>query len=121
MMIFGSIQVGTDILIATPGRLLEHMALNNVTLASAEFVVLDEADRMLDMGFIADVSNIMQHTAKKRQTLLYSATSSAAVNELCHKILKNHKEVRVSKINTTAGTVNHIMYPVEESKKNRFI
>ncbi|MFT5282599.1 MAG: superfamily II DNA/RNA helicase [Glaciecola sp.] len=111
------LKVGTDILIATPGRLLEHMALNNVTLANAEFVVLDEADRMLDMGFIADVSNIMQHTAKKRQTLLYSATSSAAVNELCHKILKNHKEVRVSKINTTADTVNHIMYPVEESKK----
>ena len=108
---------GTDILIATPGRLLEHMAMNNLTLANAEFVVLDEADRMLDMGFITDVSSIMQHTAKKRQTLLYSATSSPAVNELCHKILKNHKEVRVSKLNTTADTVNHVMYPVEESRK----
>ena len=111
------LKAGTDILIATPGRLLEHMAMNNLTLANAEFVVLDEADRMLDMGFIADVSNIMQHTAKKRQTLLYSATSSPAVNELCHKILKNHKEVRVSKVNTAADTVNHIMYPVEESRK----
>jgi superfamily II DNA/RNA helicase len=111
------LKAGTDILIATPGRLLEHMALNNVTLANAEFVVLDEADRMLDMGFIGDVSDIMKHTAKKRQTLLYSATSSPAVNELCHKILNNHKEVRVSKINTAADTVNHIMYPVEESRK----
>jgi superfamily II DNA/RNA helicase len=111
------LKVGSDILIATPGRLLEHMALNNVTLANAEFVVLDEADRMLDMGFIADVNNIMTHTAKKRQTLLYSATSSAAVNELCHKILNNHKEIRVSKINTTADTVDHFMYPVEESRK----
>jgi len=111
------IKIGTDILIATPGRLLEHMTLNNLTLADAEFVVLDEADRMLDMGFITDVSMIMQHTAKKRQTLLYSATSSPAVNELCHKILNNHKEVRVSKINAAADTVNHVMYPVEESKK----
>jgi len=108
---------GIDILIATPGRLLEHMTLNNVTLADAEFVVLDEADRMLDMGFVADVSSIMQHTAKKRQTLLYSATSSAAVNELCHKILNNHAEIRVNKMNAAADSVNHVMYPVEESKK----
>jgi superfamily II DNA/RNA helicase len=108
---------GIDVLIATPGRLLEHMNLNNVTLASAEFVVLDEADRMLDMGFIADVNSIFQHTAKKRQTLLYSATSSPAVNELCHKILHNHAEIRVNKMNAAADSVNHIMYPVEESKK----
>jgi ATP-dependent RNA helicase RhlE len=108
---------GIDVLISTPGRLLEHMALNNMTLANAEFVVLDEADRMLDMGFIADVSKIMQHTAKKRQTLLYSATSSPAVNELCHKILNNHTEIRVSRANAAADTVNHVMYPVEESRK----
>ncbi|MFC4701138.1 DEAD/DEAH box helicase [Glaciecola siphonariae] len=111
------LKAGVDILIATPGRLLEHMALNNLTLANAEFVVLDEADRMLDMGFIGDVTQIMEHTAKKRQTLLYSATSSPAVNELCHKILNNHKEVRLSKINATADTVNHVMYPVEEARK----
>lgn len=108
---------GVDVLIATPGRLLEHMTLNNVTLANAEFVVLDEADRMLDMGFISDVNSIMEHTAKKRQTLLYSATSSPAVNELCHKILTNHAEIRVSKMNAAADSVNHVMYPVEESKK----
>ncbi|MBF7074017.1 DEAD/DEAH box helicase [Glaciecola sp. MH2013] len=108
---------GTDILIATPGRLLEHMALNNLTLSNAEYVVLDEADRMLDMGFISDVSKIMQHTAQKRQTILCSATSAPAVNELCHQILNNHQEIRVSKANATADTVNHIMYPVEESRK----
>ncbi len=111
------LKMGTDILIATPGRLLEHMALNSVTLANAEFVVLDEADRMLDMGFITDVNNIIKHTAEKRQTLMYSATSSPAVNEFCHKILNNHQEIRVSEINTTAETVNHVMYPVEESRK----
>lgn len=108
---------GIDVLIATPGRLLEHMALNNVTLASTEFVVLDEADRMLDMGFVEDVYKILKHTAKKRQTLLYSATSSPEVNELSHKILNNHSEIRVDKLNTTADSINHVIYPVEESRK----
>jgi ATP-dependent RNA helicase RhlE len=108
---------GIDILISTPGRLIEHLELSNVNLANAEFVVLDEADRMLDMGFIADVQNILQYTAKKRQTLLFSATSSPAVNELSHKLLNNHEVLRVTKINATAETVSHVMYPVEESRK----
>ena len=108
---------GVDILISTPGRLIEHLELSNVNLANAEFVVLDEADRMLDMGFIADVQNILQYTAKKRQTLLFSATSSPAVNELSHKLLTNHTVLRVTKINATAETVSHVMYPVEESRK----
>jgi superfamily II DNA/RNA helicase len=111
------LNAGTDILIATPGRLIEHMSLNNVTMANTEYVVLDEADRMLDMGFIGDVNHIVEHTANPRQTLLFSATSSATVNELCHKILHNHVEIRASKINTAADTVEHVMYPVEESKK----
>ncbi|MFT2090725.1 DEAD/DEAH box helicase [Paraglaciecola sp. 2405UD69-4] len=108
---------GVDILISTPGRLLEHIALRSVTLAHAEFVVLDEADRMLDMGFIADVNTLLSQTPPTRQTLLFSATSSAAVNELSHKVLRNHSEIRVTKINTTADTVSHVMYPVEEAKK----
>jgi superfamily II DNA/RNA helicase len=108
---------GVDILISTPGRLIEHLELSNVNLAHAEFVVLDEADRMLDMGFIADVQNILQYTAKKRQTLLFSATSSPAVNELSHKLLNNHTVLRVNKINAAAETVSHVMYPVEESRK----
>lgn len=108
---------GVDILISTPGRLIEHLELSNVNLANAEFVVLDEADRMLDMGFIADVQNILKFTAKKRQTLLFSATSSPAMNELSHKLLNNHQVLRVTKINATAETVSHVMYPVEESRK----
>jgi ATP-dependent RNA helicase RhlE len=108
---------GVDILISTPGRLIEHLELSNVNLANAEFVVLDEAYRMLDMGFIADVQNILQYTAKKRQTLLFSATSSPAVNELSHKLLNNHTVLRVNKINAAAETVSHVMYPVEESRK----
>ncbi|WP_339724314.1 DEAD/DEAH box helicase [uncultured Paraglaciecola sp.] len=108
---------GVDILISTPGRLIEHLELSNVNLANAEFVVLDEADRMLDMGFVTDVQNILKYTAKKRQTLLFSATSSPAVNELSHKLLNNHQVLRVTKINATAETVSHVMYPVEESRK----
>jgi ATP-dependent RNA helicase RhlE len=108
---------GVDMVISTPGRLLEHMALGNVILSDVEFVVLDEADRMLDMGFITDVMKLLQMTATTRQTLLFSATTSPAVNELSHKILRNHQQVRVTRVNSTADTVNHVVYAVEESRK----
>lgn len=108
---------GVDIVISTPGRLLEHMALGNIILSDVEFVVLDEADRMLDMGFSADVLNVLQMTATSRQTLLFSATTSPAVNELSHKILRNHQQIRVTKANSTADTVHHVVYPVEENRK----
>ena len=111
------LRAGIDILISTPGRLLEHMTLCNVDLASVEYVVLDEADRMLDMGFISDVQNLLGHTNKKRQTLLFSATISPSVNELAHKLLNRHTEIRVDKLNITADTVEHAMYPVEERRK----
>jgi ATP-dependent RNA helicase RhlE len=108
---------GVDMVISTPGRLLEHMALGNVILSDVEFVVLDEADRMLDMGFITDVLKLLQMTATARQTLLFSATTSPAVNELSHKILNNHQQIRVTKTNSAADTVNHVVYAVEESRK----
>ena len=111
------LKAGVDIVISTPGRLIEHMALGNVILSDVEFVVLDEADRMLDMGFVTDVTKLMQMTATNRQTMLFSATTSPAVNELSHKILKNHQQIRVAKTNSTADTVNHVVYPVEESRK----
>ncbi|MCF2946608.1 DEAD/DEAH box helicase [Paraglaciecola aquimarina] len=111
------LKAGVDIVISTPGRLLEHLSLSHVNLANIDFVVLDEADRMLDMGFITDVQAILQQATKTHQTLLFSATSSPAVNELSHKILNNHSVIKVSKINTTAETVSHVMYPVEESRK----
>ncbi|MDP5138124.1 DEAD/DEAH box helicase [Rheinheimera baltica] len=111
------LNAGVDIVISTPGRLLEHMALGNVILSDVEFVVLDEADRMLDMGFITDVLNLLQQTGQTRQTLLFSATTSPAVNELSHKILKNHQQIRVAKVNSAADTVNHVVYPVEEGRK----
>tara|TARA_R110002072_G_scaffold99983_6_gene219982 strand:- start:3773 stop:5080 length:1308 start_codon:yes stop_codon:yes gene_type:complete len=111
------LKAGVDILISTPGRLLEHMTLCNVDLASVEYVVLDEADRMLDMGFISDVQTLLAHTNKQRQTLLFSATISPTINELAHKLLNRHTEIRVDKLNITADTVEHAMYPVEERRK----
>ncbi|MDP5030294.1 DEAD/DEAH box helicase [Paraglaciecola sp.] len=111
------LKAGVDIVISTPGRLMEHLTLGNVALGNVEFVVLDEADRMLDMGFVADVLKLMQLTAEKRQTLLFSATTSPAVNELSHKILHDHQQIRVTKVNSTADTVRHAIYPVEESRK----
>ena len=111
------LRAGVDILISTPGRLLEHIAQCNVNLSKVEFVVLDEADRMLDMGFITDVLSILQPIPKQRQTLLFSATISPSVNELAHKILNQHVEVRVAKQGMTADTVEHVMYPVEERRK----
>lgn len=111
------LKAGIDLLIATPGRLLEHIAQCNADLSQVEFVVLDEADRMLDMGFVIDVQSILELTSTKRQTLLFSATSSSSVNELAHKLLNKHQEIRVSKENMTAETVSHVVYPVEERKK----
>ncbi|MFD1008620.1 DEAD/DEAH box helicase [Oceanisphaera ostreae] len=111
------LKAGVDVVITTPGRLLEHLTLGNVALSDVEFVVLDEADRMLDMGFITDVLKLIKLTSPTRQTLLFSATTSPAVNELSHKILKNHQQIRVTKINSTADTVRHAVYPVEESRK----
>ncbi|NQZ30123.1 MAG: DEAD/DEAH box helicase [Oceanospirillaceae bacterium] len=108
---------GVDILIATPGRLLEHLVQCNTNLSRADFVVLDEADRMLDMGFISDVATILRHTPDTRQTMLFSATISAQVQQLSKKILKRQVEVRASKMNATADTIEHVVYPVEERRK----
>jgi superfamily II DNA/RNA helicase len=111
------LKTGIDILISTPARLLEHMTLNNVSLTHVDFVVLDEADRMLDMGFVTDVNKIIQQTNPKHQTLLFSATTTPALNELSHQLLRSYQEIRVTKRNATAETVEHVMYAVEESRK----
>lgn len=111
------LKVGVDILIATPGRLLEHINECNVDLANIEFVVLDEADRMLDMGFIRDVESLLALTPKQRQTLLFSATLSNNVTKLSNKLLRNHQEIRASKETVTAETVQHVLYSVEEDQK----
>ncbi len=108
---------GADVLIATPGRLLEHIHAGNVNLGTTEFVVLDEADRMLDMGFITDVMNILNKTPKSRQTLLFSATLSDAVHKLSQQILTRPEKIKVSRQNAIADTIEHVVYAVEEQRK----
>ncbi|MFT5722104.1 MAG: ATP-dependent RNA helicase RhlE [Motiliproteus sp.] len=111
------LKAGVDIIVSTPGRLLEHLEQCNLNLSKVEFVVLDEADRMLDMGFIADVYGLLKMAPKKRQTLLFSATASPAVNTLAKELLNNHEVIRVAKQNSIAETVEHVVYPVEERRK----
>ena len=111
------LKAGVDIIVSTPGRLLEHMVQGNINLSEVEFVVLDEADRMLDMGFITDVQSLLQKTNKQRQTLLFSATISQPVKELANKLLNRHEVVSVAKQNAIADTVEHVAYPVEERRK----
>ena len=111
------LNAGVDILVATPGRLLEHLVQCNVHLAQVEFVVLDEADRMLDMGFIADVKTLLQKTPDKRQTLLFSATMNHSISDLAKTLLNNHEVVSAAKQNVTADTVEHVVYAVEELRK----
>ena len=111
------LHAGVDILVATPGRLLEHLEKCNVHLSKLEFVVLDEADRMLDMGFIADVKSMLQQAPAKHQTLLFSATTSGPIDDLARTIMSKHEIINTSKQNATADTVEHVMYPVEERRK----
>ncbi len=106
-----------NIVVSTPGRLLEHVVQGNINLSTVEFVVIDEADRMLDMGFINDVQALLQKVQKNHQTLLFSATMSQAVNELAHKILKSHEVIRAAKQNAVAETVEHVLYAVGEHQK----
>lgn len=125
--IYGGVKISTQqkklkknihIIVSTPGRLLEHVTLNNVNLSNVEFLVLDEADRMLDMGFINDAQALIQKIPKKRQTLLFSATMSQAVKDLAKELLGKHEIISVAKQNATADTVKHVVYPVAEQKKS---
>ena len=106
-----------NIIVSTPGRLLEHADLGNVNLSNIEFLVIDEADRMLDMGFIDDVTKLIKKLPKKRQTSLYSATMSPAVKQLANNLLINHQIISVAKQNAIADTVEHVVYPVSELQK----
>ena len=108
---------GTDILVATPGRLLDLMNQGFITLKDVEYVVLDEADQMLDMGFIHDVRKIIAKLPKERQSLFFSATMPSAIVDLSHKILGNPEKVTVKPEQATAEKVEQAVYFV--SKKNK--
>ncbi len=96
---------GVDVLIATPGRLLDLMNQKHINLGHVKFLVLDEADRMLDMGFINDVKKIVAKTPFKRQTLFFSATMPKPILELAHTILRDPVKIEVTPVSSTVDTV----------------
>jgi ATP-dependent RNA helicase RhlE len=113
-----SLKKGTDIIIATPGRLMDHLNQKNIDLSGIKILVLDEADRMLDMGFINDIKEITDSLSHNRQTLLFSATYSSDIENLASRILKNPISVEVTKRNTAATEVKQIIHYID--KKDRF-
>ena len=108
---------GVDVLVTTPGRLLEHIDLGNIQLAKTEFAVLDEADRMLDMGFVTDIHKILTGITRAHQTLFFSATSSPLVTNLSKQAMNKPTILSVAKRNAVADTIDHVMYPVDEARK----
>jgi ATP-dependent RNA helicase RhlE len=108
---------GIDILIATPGRLLDHIGQKTLRLSDIEILVLDEADRMLDMGFAIDLKKILKLVPSKRQNLLFSATYSSEIKSFADSILKNPVLIEVSTRNTTADTVKQVVHPVAQDQK----
>ncbi len=110
-----------DIIIATPGRLLDLIGQGVVDLSFIEILVLDEADRMLDMGFIHDLKRILKLLPPKRQNLLFSATFSTEIRELASKLLHNPHSVEVAKRNTTAEGVTQIVHPVDKARKRELL
>jgi ATP-dependent RNA helicase RhlE len=108
---------GVDILIATPGRLLDLMSTKNVNLSKISFLVLDEADRMLDMGFIRDVKRIVKEVPKVRQSLLFSATMPADITALAHEILHHPVRVEIARAGKTVDRIEQLVYFVDTKSK----
>ncbi|MBN2138208.1 MAG: DEAD/DEAH box helicase [Sedimentisphaerales bacterium] len=108
---------GVDIVVATPGRLIDHTERNTIELSGVEVLVLDEADRMLDMGFINDVRRIVRGLPKKRQTLLFSATISPEVKTLAADMLKSPKVIQIGRPRNPIDTITQHIYAVEKALK----
>ncbi len=110
---------GIDIVVATPGRLLDHMSRGHVDSSKLEFLVLDEADRMLDMGFAPDVMQIIDSLPSERQTMCFSATISSEVDRLARRALRQHAEVEIGRRAEVAEGVEHIIVAVDKADKRK--
>lgn len=112
---------GVDILVATPGRLLDHVSQNTIDLSKVEILVLDEADRMLDMGFIHDIRKVLALMPKQKQTLLFSATFSNEIKRLADDLLNSPELIEVASRNTSAERVTQVVHPVDAKKKRKLL
>ena len=115
------LRAGVDILVATPGRLLDLYSQNAVKFEQLEIIVFDEADRMLDMGFIHDIKRILKILPPKRQTLMFSATFSNEIRKLAKQLVHNPIEISVSPRNSTVKSVKQWIHPVDKSKKQALL
>ena len=129
-VIFGGVKInpqiaelrrGVDVLIATPGRLLDHVQQRTLDLSQIEILVLDEADRMLDMGFIRDIRKILALLPERRQNLLFSATFSGEIRTLADQLLDRPVSVDVAPRNTAAETVTQVAHPVDKARKRELL
>lgn len=112
---------GVDIIISTSGRLLEHIHQKNINLESVDYLVLDEADTILDMGFLHEVSKILTYLPSRRQNILISATLSGSVKRLAEHILTKPKLIEIDSMGTSASLVTQVVYPVEKEKKTELL
>jgi ATP-dependent RNA helicase RhlE len=112
---------GVDVLIATPGRLLDLVIQGHINLSHIEYLVLDEADRMLDMGFINDIRKILSRIPEKRQTIFFSATMPQEVQHLVNSILKNPVRIEVTPVSSTAVNIDQTVYFVEKTNKRALL
>ena len=112
---------GVDVVVATPGRLIDHLERQNVVFDDLEVLVLDEADRMLDMGFAPQIQRVVAQIPNYRQTLLFSATMPPEVEALARKYLRKPVVVQVARRNSTAQTVTHAVYPVPAHRKSELL
>ncbi len=129
-MIFGGVNInpqidrfkrGVDIVVATPGRLLDHAQRRTIDLSQIEILILDEADRMLDMGFIHDIKKIMAYVPRQRQNLMFSATYSSSIKKLADTILDDPVQIEVARRNTAAEMVTQYIHPVERGRKRELL
>jgi ATP-dependent RNA helicase RhlE len=112
---------GVEILVATPGRLLDHIQQKTMNLSRVEILILDEADRMLDMGFLPDIKRILGLLPEQRQSLMFSATFSDEIKKLANKLLKNPVLVEVAKRNSVAELITHVVHPVARERKRELL
>ncbi|MCK5861643.1 MAG: DEAD/DEAH box helicase, partial [Candidatus Hydrogenedentes bacterium] len=108
---------GCDIVVATPGRLLDHMSRGTIKFRDLEILAFDEADRMLDMGFMPDIQRILKQVPKERQTLMFSATFPPAIERLTHNMMRNPERISIGRESTPVSTVRQLLIPVRDQDK----